>query len=150
MTRNIWTRALWGGLIGVAVEDLIFAIGRAGGWMRINVLSALSGLITNRPIALSPSGMILGFVIHVLISMVWALIFTGVVRAFHSRHNIVGGLISGLVVWLLWGLLFGPAGITPAPWAMGTSTTLFTLVGTLAHGTLLGWAVSEAAVAAKS
>ncbi len=150
MTRNIWTRALWGGVIGVIAEDLVFAIGRAGGWMRINLLSALAGVITSRPVASSPSGMILGFVVHVLASILWALIFTAVIRAFHSRHNLVAGLISGLLMWLLWGLTLTPAGITPAPWTMGTPTTIFTLVGTLAHGVAIGWAVSEEAVGVRT
>lgn len=65
--RNVWTRALWGGVVGVLVMDAILLLGRAGGWVRTNLLTALASPLTTPGVAASPSGMILGFVVHILI-----------------------------------------------------------------------------------
>lgn len=141
--RNIWTRALWGGAAGVAVMDAILLLGRAGGWVRSNLLAALASPFTTPGVSASASGMILGFVIHVILGAIWATLFTGLVRAFRSRHNVIAGIINGLVIWLLWGILFPPLGLGAAPWNLGTSTTAFTLVASLAYGIILGWFTSE-------
>lgn len=141
--RNIWTRALWGGAVGIVAMDAILLLGRAGGWVRYNLLSSLASPFTTRGVAFSPSGMILGFVIHILVGAVWALLFTAVIRAFRSRHNVIAGVINGLLVWLLWGILFPPLGLGSAPWNLGTSTTAFTLAASLAYGLVLGWFTSE-------
>ncbi|HHW18588.1 MAG TPA: hypothetical protein GXX30_06780 [Firmicutes bacterium] len=147
--RNLWTRALWGGVIGVIVKDAILLLGRGTGWVKTNLLASIAGIVTSRATAASPSGMILGFVIHVLWGAVWALLFTAVVRAFHSRHNIIAGIINGLVVWLLWGLVLPPLGMGTQPWILGTATTVFTLLACLAYGLAVGYAVSEEAVLAR-
>jgi len=141
--KNIWTRALWGGAAGIVAMDAILILGRAAGWVRSNLLSSLASPFTTRGIASSPSGMILGFVIHVLLGALWAVLFTAVIRAFRSRHNVIAGIINGLLIWLLWGVLFPPLGLGPAPWNLGTSTTAFTLASTLAYGLILGWFTSE-------
>jgi len=147
--RNMWTRSLWGGVAGVVAKDLILLIGRSGGWLKLNLLASIASLFTTRGMASTPSGSILGFVVHVLWGALWALLFTAVVRAFHSRHNVIAGVINGLVVWLLWGLVLPPAGMGPRPWNVDTATTLFTLVGTLAYGLIVGYAVSEEALEAR-
>lgn len=142
---NIWTRALWGGITGIIAQDIIMVIGRAGGWVKLNLLASIAALLTSRSMSTTPSGMIVGFVVHLLIGAAWALLFTAVVRAFHSRHNIIAGIINGLLIWLLWGLLLPPLGMGPRPWGVDTATTLFTLAGTLAYGLIVGYAVSEQA-----
>ncbi|MGI6631779.1 MAG: DUF6789 family protein [Bacillota bacterium] len=146
MTRNIWTRALWGGVIGTIVQDAILLIGRGAGWVQINMLASLSRLFTTEGVAWTPSGQVLGFVVHILMGAILALIFAAIVRALHSRHNLISGLIFGLLMWLAWGAAAGPSGIATAPWNAGTATTLFTLVGSLAYGLILGYAVSEEAI----
>jgi uncharacterized membrane protein YagU involved in acid resistance len=140
--KNIWTRALWGGIVGVIVADAILYLGRAAGWMQINILSSLASLFTTQGIASSTSGMILGFVIHLLLGIAWAIIFTAIILAFRSRHNIVAGVVNGLIVWLIWGLLFPPLGLGPGPWNMGTATTMITLLSALSYGLIVGYAVS--------
>lgn len=146
MTRNIWTRTLWGGVIGIVAADLLLAIARAAGGMQVNLLAGLADLVAARWVAYTPSGMILGFVIHLLAGALWALLFAAVIRSFNSRHNLVAGAISGLILWLLWGLALPPLGISPAPWAAGTATTVISLVSTLLYGLIVGYAVSEEAV----
>lgn len=140
--KNIWTRALWGGIVGVIVSDAILYLGRAAGWMQINILSALASLFTTQGIASTLSGMILGFVIHLLLGIAWAIIFTAIILAFRSRHNIVAGVVNGLIVWLIWGLLFPPLGLGTGPWNMGTATTIITLLAALSYGLIVGYAVS--------
>ncbi len=143
MTRNIWTRALWGGVVGTVVKDAIMLIGRSAGFIRVNWLAAMARLFTTAGVSTTSSGMILGFVIDLLIGAVLAIIFVGIVRAFHSRHNIVAGLIYGLLLWLIAGAALAPSGISSAPWSLGTGTTIGTLVAMLAFGLVLGWMVSE-------
>lgn len=150
MTRNIWTRALWGGVVGIIAQDAILLVGRAAGWVKTNMLSSLSRLFTTEVVSGTPSGQVLGFVVHVLAGAILALIFAAIVRALHSRHNLVGGIIFGLLIWLAWGALSAPSGIASAPWNAGTSTTIFTLLGSLAYGLILGYAVSEEAVREKA
>lgn len=141
--RNVWTRALWGGVVGVLVMDAILLLGRAGGWVKTNLLTALASPLTTPGVAASPSGMILGFVVHILLGAVWATLFTAVIRSFRSRHNIIAGIINGLLIWLLWGILFPPLRLGASPWSLGTSTTAFTLTATIAYGVILGWFTSE-------
>ncbi|MGE5580520.1 MAG: DUF6789 family protein [Bacillota bacterium] len=143
MSRNIWTRALWGGIIGTAVKDAIMLVGRSAGWIRVNWLAAMARLFTTAGVSTTSSGMILGFVIDLLLGAILAIIFVGIVRAFHSRHNIIAGLIYGLLLWLIAGAAFAPSGIAAAPWTLGTGTTVGTLIGMLAYGLVLGWMVSE-------
>jgi hypothetical protein len=147
LSRNLWTRALWGGVLGTVVKDAILLIGRGAGWVRINWLASMARLFTTAGVAATASGMILGFVIDLLAGAILALIFGALVRALHSRHNLIAGLIFGLLLWLIAGAVFAPSGISPAPWSMGTSTTIATLVAMLSFGLVLGWTVSEEAVA---
>ncbi|MGI6644068.1 MAG: DUF6789 family protein [Bacillota bacterium] len=146
MTRNIWTRALWGGVIGTVASDIILLIGRATGALRTDLMAGLANLFTTSHVANTTSGMILGFVIHLLFGALWALLFTSVIRALHSRHNLVAGIINGLILWLLWGITLPPAGVASAPWSSGTATTLFTLASTLAYGIIVGYFTSEEVV----
>lgn len=146
MTRNIWTRALWGGVIGTVVQDAILLIGRGAGWVKTNMLASMSRLFTTDAVSRTPSGQILGFVIHVLAGAILALVFAAIVRALHSRHNLVGGIIFGLLMWLAWGAASAPSRLASAPWSLGTPTTIFTLVAGLAYGLILGYAVSEEAI----
>lgn len=88
----------------------------------------------------------MGFVVHLLGGALGAIIFAAIVRALHSRHNLVAGIVFGLVAWLAWGALGSVGGLSPAPWNQGTSETLFTLLGSLSYGTVLGWITSDAAV----
>lgn len=148
MTRNIWTRALWGGIAGTIAGDLILLLGRIAGGVKIDLFGDLARLLTTAGVAKSPSGMILGFVVHLLFGTLWALFFTAMVRVFHSRHNTALGIVNGLILWLLWGLILPPARVAPAPWAMGTATTIFTLVQTLAYGLVVGYITSEDVVRA--
>ncbi len=148
MTRNVWTRTLWGGIAGTVASDFILLLGRITGGMKIDLLGGLARLLTTTGVARSPSGMILGFVLHLLFGTLWALLFTAIVRVFHSRHNAVAGIVNGLVLWLLWGLVLPPTGLAPAPWAMGTATTIFTLAQTLAYGIIVGYLTSEDVVRA--
>jgi uncharacterized membrane protein YagU involved in acid resistance len=149
LTSNIWIRALWGGVIGVTVSDIILVLGRAAGAVGLNLLGSLAYLFTTQGVAYTPSGMILGFVIHLLLGALWALVFASVVRAFHSRHNVIAGLINGLLVWLVWGLALPPMGLGPQPWSIGTSTTVLTLISSLAYGLIVGYTVSEEAIGRK-
>jgi hypothetical protein len=128
------------------VKDAILLIGRGAGWVRINWLAAMARPFTSAGVAATPSGMILGFVIDLLAGAILALIFAAIVRALHSRHNIVAGLIFGLLLWVIAGVAFAPSGISSAPWSVGTSTTIVTLAAMLVYGLVLGWAVSEEAV----
>jgi len=128
------------------VEDAILLVGRGAGWVKLDMLAIMARLLTSSTVAATPSGMILGFVIHLLAGAILALIFAALVRALHSRHNIIGGLIYGLLLWILMGAALGPSGVSSAPWSLGTPTTLFTLVAALAYGLVLGYAVSEEAV----
>lgn len=144
--RNLWTKALWGGIVGIVLKDVILVIGRSAGWVRLNLLASIADVFTAKTVAFSPSGMILGFVIHLLWGAAWGLLFAAAVRALHSRHNLIAGIINGLLVWLLWGLVLPPAGMGPQPWVLGTSTTLMTLIASLAYGLSVGYAVSEEAV----
>jgi len=144
--RNLWTKALWGGIVGIVLKDMILLIGRSAGWVRLNLLASIADVFTARTVAFSPSGMILGFVIHLLWGAAWALLFTAAIRVLHSRHNLIAGIINGLLVWLLWGLVLPPAGMGPQPWVLGTPTTLVTLLASLAYGLSVGYAVSEEAV----
>lgn len=146
MTRNLWTRALWGGVIGTAIQDAILLIGRGAGWVKTNMLSSLARLFTSQGVSNTPSGQILGFVVHILAGAILAIIFAAIVRALHSRHNLVSGIIFGLLMWLAWGAISAPSGLASAPWSLGTPTTLFTLAGSLAYGLVLGYAVSEEAI----
>lgn len=146
MTRNLWTRALWGGVIGIVVEDAILLIGRSAGWVRLNMLAIMARLLTSAGVSTTTSGMILGFAIHLLAGAILALIFAAIVRALHSRHNIISGLIFGLLLWIAMGAAFSPSSIAAAPWSLGTPTTIFTLVAALAYGLILGYAASEEAV----
>jgi uncharacterized membrane protein YagU involved in acid resistance len=150
LTRNLWTRALWGGVIGTVAQDLILLIGRGAGWVKTNMLSSLARLFTTQSVSTTPSGQILGFVVHILTGAILALIFAAIIRALHSRHNLIGGVIFGLIMWLAWGALLAPSGLASAPWSLGTPTTLFTLAGSLAYGLILGYAVSEEAVKERS
>lgn len=150
MTRNIWTRALWGGVIGTIAQDAILLIGRGAGWVKTNMLASLSRLFTTEAVARTSSGQVLGFVIHILAGSLLALLFTAIVRSLHSRHNLVAGLIFGLLMWLAWGAASAPSGLASAPWSLGTSTTLFTLAGSLSYGLILGYAVSEEAIREKA
>lgn len=145
MSRNIWTRALWGGVIGTIVKDLILIAGRSAGWIGVNWLAAMARLFTTAGVSTTSSGMILGFVIDLLLGAILAIIFASIVRSFHSRHNIVAGLIFGLLLWLVAGAIFAPTGLSAAPWSMGTGSTIGTLVAMLAYGLSLGWMVSEEA-----
>jgi uncharacterized membrane protein YagU involved in acid resistance len=146
LTRNLWTRALWGGVIGTVVQDIILLLGRGAGWVKTNMLSSLARLFTTQGVSVTPSGQILGFVVHVLAGAILAIIFAAIIRALHSRHNLIGGLIFGLLMWLAWGALSAPTGLASAPWSLGTPTTLFTLAGSLVYGLVLGYAVSEEAI----
>lgn len=146
MPRNIWTRALWGGLLGTTAQDLILWIGQAGGWVKLSLLPSLASLVAPRGVAWSPSGTVLGFVIHLIAGTAWALLFTSFVRTLGSRHNMVAGLFNGLLLWLLWGIALPPAGITPAPWSVNTATTLFSLASTVAYGLVVGYCVSAEAI----
>jgi len=146
LTRNLWTRALWGGVIGTVAQDVLLLIGRGAGWVQTNMLSALARLFTTQAVSTTPSGQILGFVVHILIGALLAIIFAAITRALHSRHNLIGGVIYGLLIWLAWGALSAPSGLASAPWSLGTPTTLFTLAGSLAYGLILGYAVSEESV----
>ncbi len=146
LTRNMWTRALWGGIIGTVASDIILLLGRGTGAVRIDVLAGLANLFTSTALSKTPSGMILGFVVQLLFGAVWAVLFTAVVRAFHSRHNTVAGIINGLLLWLLWGLILPLTNVASAPWAQGTATTLFSLAATLAYGVILGYITSDAVV----
>lgn len=150
MTRNLWTRAMWGGVAGIVASDLILTVARASGGMKVNLLAGLANLVAAKWVSNTPSGMILGFVLHLLAGVLWALIFASVVRALHSRHNLIAGAINGLLLWLLWGLVLPPLGITPAPWAAGTATTVFSLLAILSYGLAVGYAVSEEAVREKA
>lgn len=141
--RNLWTRALWGGVTGIAAMDIILGAGRRAGLVKLNLLGGLAGLISTRGVAYSASGGILGFVIHMLIGVLWALIFALGVRNFRSRHNLVLGIINGLLIWLLWGLILPPLGITAQPWSLGISTTIITLLASLAYGVATGYTLSE-------
>ena len=143
MTRNIWTRALWGGVVGTVVKDAIMLLGRSAGWIKVNWLAAMARLFTTAGVSTTSSGMILGFVIDLLMGAILAIIFVGIVRSFHSRHNIIAGLIYGLLLWLIAGAAFAPSGIASSPWSLGTSTTIGTLIAMLAFGLVLGWMVSE-------
>lgn len=147
MSRNIWTRALWGGVVGTVVKDAILMLGRSAGWVRVNWLAAMARLFTTAGVSTTSSGMILGFVIDLLMGAILAVIFAAIVRSFHSRHNIIAGLIYGLLLWLVAGAAFAPSGIAASPWSMGTGTTIGTLVAMLSFGLVLGWTVSEEAVA---
>ena len=146
MTRNIWTRALWGGVIGIAVEDAILLLGRSAGLVKLNMLAIMARLLTSASVSTTTSGMILGLVIHLLAGAILALVFAATVRTLHSRHNIIAGLIFGLLLWTLMGAALAPSNISSAPWSLGTPTTIFTLVATLAFGLVIGYAVSEEAV----
>lgn len=146
MTRNLWTRVLWGGVIGITVEDLILIIGRGAGWVKLNVLAIMARVLTSPGVSVTTSGMILGFVIHLIEGAILALIFAAIVRALHSRHNIIGGLIYGLVLWIIMGAVFRTPSISAALWSFGTPTTVTTLIGALAYGLILGYAASEEAV----
>lgn len=141
--RNLWIRSLWGGITGIIAMDIILGIGRSAGLVKLNLLGGLADLVTTQGVAYSTSGTILGFVIHLLIGVLWALVFAIAVRNLHSRHNIILGVINGLVVWLFWGLLLPLLGITPQPWSLGTSTTIMTLIASLAYGFATGFATSE-------
>ncbi len=70
--RNLWTRALWGGVTGIAAMDIILGIGRRAGLVKLNLLGGLAGLVSARGVAYSASGGILGFVIHMLTGVLWA------------------------------------------------------------------------------
>lgn len=141
--RNLWTRALWGGVTGIVAMDIILGIGRSAGLVKLNLLGGLADLVSTGGVAYSTSGAILGFVIHLLIGVLWALIFAIIIRNLHSRHNIILGVMNGLVVWLFWGLLLPPLGITPQPWSLGTPNTIMTLLASLAYGFATGFATSE-------
>lgn len=141
--RNLWTRALWGGVTGIALMDIILGIGRSAGLVKLNLLGGLANLVSASGVAYSTSGAILGFVIHLLAGVLWALLFAVVVRNMHSRHNLILGLINGLVVWLLWGLILPPLEITPQPWSLGTPNTIVTPIASLAYGLATGIATSE-------
>lgn len=75
MTRNLWTRALWGGVIGTVIQDAILLIGRGAGWVKTNMLSSLARLFTSQGVSNTPSGQILGFVVHILAGAILAIIF---------------------------------------------------------------------------
>lgn len=143
MMRNLWTRALWGGITGIAAMDIILGIGRSAGLVKLNLLGGLADLVSTGGIAYSTSGAILGFVIHLLAGVLWALLFAVIARKLHSGHNLILGLINGLVVWLLWGLILPPLGITPQPWSLGTPNTIMTLIASLVYGLATGIATSE-------
>ena len=82
--RNLWTRAL-GGVTGIAAMDIIWNRQKSG----LVKLSFLEDWRTYKHpgVALCRGG-ILGFVIHMLIGVLWALIFALAVRKFRSRHNV--------------------------------------------------------------
>ena len=145
--RNLWTRALWGGVLGTSAMDIILGIGKTSGLVRLNLLGGLADLVSTRSIAYSTSGTILGFVIHLLAGVLWALVFATTIRNLHSRHNLILGIINGLLVWLLWGLVLPPLGITPQPWSLGTSNTIVTLLACLTYGLATGLATSEEVLA---
>jgi len=145
LSRNLWTRALWGGVIGIVAKDAILLIGRGAGWVKVNWLAAMARPFTSPGVASTSSGMILGFVIDLLVGAILALVFAAIMRALHSRHNVIGGLIYGLLLWVIAGAAFAPSGISPAPWSVGTSTTITTLIAMLAFGLVLGWTTSEEA-----
>jgi uncharacterized membrane protein YagU involved in acid resistance len=123
--------------------DIILGIGRSAGLVQLNLLGGLADLVSTGGVAYSTSGAILGFVIHLLAGVLWALLFAVIVRNLHSRHNLILGLINGLVVWLLWGLILPPLGITPQPWSLGTPNTIMTLIASLVYGLATGIATSE-------
>ena len=140
--RNLWTRALWGGVAGITAMDIILGIGRSAGLVQLNLLGGLADLVSTSS-SLFYQRRNLGFVIHLLTGVLWALLFAVVVRNLHSRHNLILGLINGLVVWLLWGLILPPLNISPQPWSLGTPNTIITLIASLVYGLATGIATSE-------
>lgn len=102
-------------------------LGKSAGFIRVNWLAAMARLFTTAGVSITSSGMILGFVIDLLIGAALAIIFVGIVRAFHSRRNIIAGPICGLLLSLIAGAALAPSGISSAPWSLGTSTTIGTL-----------------------
>ena len=142
MMRNLWTRALWGGITGIAAMDIILGIGRSAGLVKLNLLGGLADLVSTGGIAYSTSGAILGFVIHLLAGVLWALLFAVIARKLHSGHNLILGLINGLVVW--------PPGTDPSASGnysttveSGTPNTIMTLIASLVYGLATGIATSE-------
>lgn len=141
--NNSWTRATWGGIAGILVKDLLYWIARAAGWLKLNILGAMARLVTSERVAYSPSGQILGLVMHLILGTVIALLFCVFVKAIHSKNNIITGIVLGLVIWLAYGLSSPSLGFGPSPWVAGTGSTLVTLAGNIMYGAIVGYAVTD-------
>jgi hypothetical protein len=138
--------AFWAGVIGGAVMILIMIIARATGLTEMNMVMALGSMITQETTAETWA---LGFVMHLVISGLIALIYAAVFEAIR-RSNWFLGLIGGAIHAVIAGfvLLWMPA-VHPlmpdtiaAPGALainyGTGTTVAFVILHLIYGMIVG------------
>ncbi len=138
--------AFWAGVVGGAVMILVMIIARAAGLTDMNMVMALGSMITQETTA---ETWVLGFVMHLVISGLIALIYAAVFEAIR-RSNWLLGLIGGAIHAAIGGfVLLGMPAIHPlmpdtitAPGAFainfGTMTAVTFVVLHLIYGMIVG------------
>ncbi|HZT07994.1 MAG TPA: DUF6789 family protein [Chloroflexota bacterium] len=148
----IWVaRAIISGFMASIVMSVIFfsAFGIARLIAGIPVSSGLLGVVrqwcdalsTNRVLDLASSSLYLAGIIHVVVGVVWALVYAGVVERKLSGPSWRKGLEFSLLPWALSLLVFLPVvggGVAGAALGAGPLPALGNLVLHLAYGITLG------------
>ena len=115
-----------------------------GFFLPLRIIAALAlGPATLEPTYSLPVAVLTGFAIHILLSALFAVIFSAFVSPLWSRSALItGGMLFGLMLWLVNLHVIAPAaGWT---WLVEYGSPLLLLVAhTLFFGCTLGWALSE-------
>ncbi len=108
-----------------------------GGGLIFGILMQMMGMISMIAMMMGSKSDLVGWLIHLMISAVFGLIY-GVLAYRISSSWVVSGLVYGAILWV-----FGPLFIMPIMGGMApftfTGTTWMALMGHLVYGFLTAW-----------
>ncbi len=93
--------AIVAGLIGTIVMSIALAVAPQMGLPKMDFVGILAALVG------VPRARAVGFALHALIGMLWALVYAAVWSAGILSANVTTGALFGIVHWLIAGALLG-------------------------------------------
>ncbi|MBU8763719.1 DUF1440 domain-containing protein [Micrococcus luteus] len=118
----------WGaGILGSIIGGLVFG-----------AMMAMMGMLPKIAGMMGSDSAIIGFVIHMMISFIFGIVFT-IFTGFTRWNGMVAGLVFGVVLWFLFPFILMPMMMGNSDMAFKFSTdTMMSLVGHLIYGFITG------------
>lgn len=114
------------------------ALGGIGGGIVFGMMMAMMGMLTTIAGMLHSTSPVVGFAIHMMISIVYGLIFGVLGTRFLNSwaRGLLAGLVYGVILWVIGPLIMMPLMLGGTVFSFGP-TTLLSLMGHMIYGVVL-------------